>query len=50
MRRKGILVRSRTDYILGYERRIFQNVAVQYSSHNSYHFVVVGILHGSSPR
>ena len=29
MRRQGQVVRSRTDYILGTDRRLFQNVAVQ---------------------
>ena len=50
MRRQGKAVRSRTDYILGSDRRIFQNVAVQDPRHNSYHFMVMGSLHGASPR
>ena len=37
-RRQGMVVRSRTEYILGYDCRIFQNVAVQYPRHNSDHF------------
>ena len=38
------------DYILGSDRRIFQNVAVRDSRHNSDNFIVVGCLHGSSLR
>ena len=49
-RRQGRVVRSRMDYILGSGRWIFQNVAVWIPRHNSDHFMVVGSLHGSSPR
>ena len=50
MRRQGRLVRSRTYYILGSNHRIFQNVAARDPRHNSNHCMVVGSLHGSSPR
>ena len=48
--RQGRTVRSRTDYILGSDRRIFQNVSVQDRRHNSDYFMVVGCLLGSPPR
>ena len=44
------VVRSGTVYILGYDRRIFQNVAVRDPRHNSNYFMVVGSLCGSYPR
>ena len=50
MRWKIRVVRSRKDYILGSNRQIFQNVAVQDPRQNYDHFIVVGILHGASPR
>ena len=37
MRRKGQVVRSRTDYILGTDRRLFTNVAVRDPRHNTDH-------------
>ena len=37
MIREGREVRSRTDYILGTDRRIFGNVSVRDPRHNSYH-------------
>ena len=43
-RRQGRVVRSWMDYILGSDRRILQNVAVQELRHNSNHFMVVGSL------
>ena len=46
----GRVVRSQTDYILGSDRRIFQNVAVQYPRHNSDHYMVIQYLCGVSPR
>ena len=42
--RKGREVRSRTDYILGADRRLFRNVAVQESWHNSDHYMVLGCI------
>ena len=48
--RQGKVVKSRTDYILGSDRWIFQNVAVQVPRHNYDHFMVVECLCGSSMR
>ena len=47
MRRQGQVVRSRTDYILGTDRRLFQNVAVQDPRHNTDHYMVLGCLPGA---
>ena len=44
MRRKGQVVWSRTDYILGTNRRLFKNVAVRDPRHNSDHYMVLGCL------
>ena len=44
MRQKGQVVRSRTDYILGTDRRLFKNVAVRGPRHNSDHYMVLGCL------
>ena len=44
MRRKGQVVRSRTDYILGTDRRLFKNVAVRDPRHNTDHYMVFGCL------
>ena len=44
------IVRSWTDYILGSDNQIFQNVAVQDLRHNSDHFMVMGCFHGAPPR
>ena len=44
------VVRSHTDYILGFSFRIFHNVDVQDPRHNSDHFVFMGCLRGSSLR
>ena len=46
----GREVRSRTDYILGSDRQIIQNVAVRDPRHNSNHFMVMVCLCGASPR
>ena len=48
--RQGRVVRFRLDFILGSDRRIFQNVAVWHPRHNSDHFMVMGCLCGASPR
>ena len=50
MTRQGREVRSRTDYILGFDRRIFQNVAVWDLGHNSDHYMVMGCLRGASSK
>ena len=42
-------MRSRTDYIMGYDRQIFQNVVVQDPRHNSGHYMFMGCLCGASP-
>ena len=44
MLRKGQEVRSRTDYILGTDRRLFSNVTVQEPRHNSDHYMVLDCL------
>ena len=44
MLRKGREVRSRTDYILGTDRRLFRNVTVWDPRHNSDHHMVLGCL------
>ena len=44
MRRKGQVVRSQTDYILGTDRRMFKNVAVRDPRHNTDHYMVLGCL------
>ena len=40
----GKEVRSRTDYILGTDRRLFWNVSVRDPRHNSDHYIVLGCL------
>ena len=50
MVRQGREVRSRADYILGSDRRIFQSVAVRDPRHNSDHYMFLGCLRGTSPR
>ena len=40
----GREVQSRTDYILGTDRRLFSNVAVRYPRHNLDHYMVLGFL------
>ena len=44
MVREGRVIRSRTDYLLGTDRSLFRNVAVQDPRHNSNHYMVVGHL------
>ena len=44
MVREGRVIRSRTDYLLGTDRSLFRNVAVQDPRHNSDHYMVVGHL------
>ena len=45
----GREVRSRTDYILGTDNHLFQNVAVLDARHNTDHYLVLGCLCGSAP-
>ena len=47
MRRKGQVVRSRNDYILGTDRRLFKNIAVWDPRHNTDHYMVLGCLLGA---
>ena len=44
MRRKGQVVQSWTDYILGMDSRLFRNVAFWDPRHNSDHYMVLGCL------
>ena len=48
--KQGREMRSQTDYILGSDRQIFQNVAVQDPKHNSSHYMVMGFLRGAPLR
>ena len=50
MVRKGRVVRSRTDYLLGTDRSIFRNVSVRDPSHNTNHYMVVGHLRSTKAR
>ena len=50
MVRGGKAVRSRTNYILGTDRSLFRNVAVQDPRHNSDHYMVMGLLRGGTGR
>ena len=50
MIREGREVRSRTDYILGTDRRLFGNVSVRDPRHNSDHYMVLGCLHSAPVR
>ena len=44
------MVRSRTDYILGTDRRLFWNVSVWDPRHNTDHYMVLGCLCSASDR
>ena len=50
MVREGKVVRSRMDYILGKDRRLFWNVSVQDPRHNTDHYMVLGCLHSAPKR
>ena len=50
MVREGKLVRSRTDYILGTDRRLFWNVSIWYPRHNTDHYMVLGCLRSAPER
>ena len=50
MVRQGRVGRSKTDYILGSDHQIFENVAIRDLRHNSNHLMVMGCLHRSSLR
>ena len=45
MIRCGQEVRSHTDYILGMDCHLFQNMAVWDYRHNTNHYLVLGCLH-----
>ena len=47
MRQKGQVVRSRTEYILGTDRRLFKNVSVRDPRHNTDQYMVLGCLSGA---
>ena len=44
----GKAVRSKTDYILGTDRRLFMNVSVRDPRHNSDHYMVKVVLRGGT--
>ena len=48
MLRQGREVRSRTDYILGTDCRLFGNVSFRDPMHNSDHYMVLGCLYINS--
>ena len=50
MQCQGREVRSRTDYHLGTDRRLFQNVSVQDPQNSSENYMVLGFLHGAAHR
>ena len=50
MVRAGREVRSRMDYILGMDLRLFWNVSVQDPMHNSDHYLILGCLHRTPLR
>ena len=47
MRRRGQVVRSRTNYITGTDRRLFLNVAVRDPRHNTDHYMVLACFPGA---
>ena len=50
MFREGEVVRSRTDYILGTDHRLFWKVSVWDLRHNTNHYMVLGCLRSSPER
>ena len=48
--RKGREVRSRTDYILGTDRRLIRNVSLWDPWHNTDHYMVLGCLSSASRK
>ena len=50
MVRGGRVVRSRTDYILGTDRRLFWNVSVWDPRHNTDHYMVLGCIQSANER
>ena len=49
MIRAGRVVRSRTDYILGTDHRLYWNVSVRDPRHNSDHYMVLVYLYSPPP-
>ena len=49
MERGGREVRSRTNYILGTDHLLLQNVTVRYARPNTDHYLVLGCLHIAAP-
>ena len=47
MRRGDKVVRSQTDYLLGIDHRLYQNLSVRDVRHNSDHYLVLGCLQGA---
>ena len=50
MIREGREVQYRTDYILGTDYRLFENVSIQDPRHHSDHYTVLGCLHSAHLR
>ena len=50
MIREGKVVRSRTDYILGTDHRLFWNMSVRDPRHNTDHNMVLGCLCSAHER
>ena len=50
MVREGEVVRSRTDYILGTDLRLFWNVSIRDPRHNTNHYMVLGCLRSAPKR
>ena len=48
--RLGRWVQSQTNYILGKDHCLFRNMAVRYTHHNSYNYMVLGCLHSAPLR
>ena len=46
----GQEVQSRTDYILGTDRRLFQDMAIQNTQHHLDHYMVLGCLRGDPAK
>ena len=40
--------KSEVEYVVGINRWKFKNIAIWYSCHNTYHYMVLGCLHTNS--
>ena len=47
MQSKGQVVLSNNDYLLGMDRRMYQNMSFWYAHHNTDHYLVLGCLRGA---